>query len=229
MVSALARSLASTSTPTAHDPIRPRGINPERQIHRPYPLLRQRHIRHHGPRLLRPHRPPLAAISSRTTSGSTSTPLGAAPPSSPPMPHKLAGSHLADSLAVNPHKMMNVPVTCSFLLANDLRKFHKSNTLPAGYLFHGGDEEVGPSGDETNAEVWDLADLTLQCGRRGDSLKLALGWIYYGTSGFSIPSRAPSGQRVLRISDFRLPPSCLCLRIRRLVFKSAFITRHTGD
>lgn len=89
--------------------------------------------------------------------------------------YKMTGSHLADSLTVNPHKMMGVPITCSFLLGPDLRKFHKANTLPAGYLFHEGND---------NGEVWDLADLTLQCGRRGDSLKLALNWIYYGSSGF---------------------------------------------
>ncbi|KAI0127345.1 pyridoxal phosphate-dependent transferase [Xylariales sp. AK1849] len=89
--------------------------------------------------------------------------------------HKLAGSELADSITVNPHKMMNVPLTCSFLLTNDLGVFHKANTLPAGYLFHAVEEDE---------EVWDLADLTLQCGRRGDALKLALGWIYYGTEGF---------------------------------------------
>ncbi|EHK99731.1 putative Glutamate decarboxylase 1 [Glarea lozoyensis 74030] len=35
------------------------------------------------------------------------------------------------------------------------------------------------SNDGADSEVWDLADLTLQCGRRGDSLKLALSWIYY--------------------------------------------------
>lgn len=90
--------------------------------------------------------------------------------------HKMAGSELADSLAVNPHKMLGVPLTCSFLLGKDLGEFHKANTLPAGYLFH---EEQGAGG-----EVWDLADLTLQCGRRGDSLKMALAWIYYGTEGF---------------------------------------------
>lgn len=90
--------------------------------------------------------------------------------------YKLAGCELADSFAVNPHKMMGVPMTCSFLLGPDIRKFHKANTLPAGYLFH---QEDGSD------EVWDLADLTLQCGRRGDALKLALSWIYYGSSGFS--------------------------------------------
>jgi glutamate decarboxylase len=92
--------------------------------------------------------------------------------------YKMKGAELADSLAINPHKMMGVPVTCSFLLGSDMRIFHKANTLPAGYLFHS-DSSSSPS-----EEVWDLADLTLQCGRRGDSLKLALSWIYYGTSGF---------------------------------------------
>ncbi|KAK6199057.1 hypothetical protein LQW54_010115 [Pestalotiopsis sp. IQ-011] len=90
--------------------------------------------------------------------------------------HKLAGAELADSLTVNPHKMLNVPVTCSFLLTNDLGVFKAANTLAAGYLFHGGED-----GDE---EHWDLADLTLQCGRRGDALKLALAWVYYGARGF---------------------------------------------
>ncbi|CAK7197821.1 Glutamate decarboxylase 2 [Sporothrix eucalyptigena] len=109
--------------------------------------------------------------------------------------HKMAGSHLADSLTVNPHKMMNVPVTCSFLLGPDLQKFHKANTLPAGYLFHTppdpkkkGDA-VAQNGapevvEEDYQEVWDLADLTLQCGRHGDSLKLALAWVYEGAAGF---------------------------------------------
>ena len=102
---------------------------------------------------------------------------------SPTHKQKLHGSHLVDSLAVNPHKMMNVPLTCSFLLTNDLTKFHKANTLPAGYLFHSdGNDDADING---NAEVWDLADLTLQCGRRGDSLKLALSWLYYGPDHYA--------------------------------------------
>lgn len=87
---------------------------------------------------------------------------------------KLKGSHLANSLTVNPHKMMNIPVTCSFLLGPDLDAFNKANSTAAGYLFHTNE------GDD----FFDLADLTLQCGRRGDSLKLALAWIYYGAAGF---------------------------------------------
>lgn len=97
---------------------------------------------------------------------------------SPTHRHKLDGCHLADSLALNPHKMLNAPVTCSILLGQDLRQFHRANTLPAGYLFHSNE-------DDADQEVWDLADLTPQCGRRGDSFKLALSWIYHGASGFA--------------------------------------------
>ncbi|KAK8055604.1 PLP-dependent transferase [Apiospora rasikravindrae] len=124
--------------------------------------------------------------------------------------HKLAGSELADSITVNPHKMMNVPVTCSFLLTNDLTVFHKANTLPAGYLFHG-------AGDD--GEVYDLADLTLQCGRRADSLKLALAWIYYGAAGFekmidhAFTMAAHMANLIDAAPDFELassnPPPCL--------------------
>lgn len=87
---------------------------------------------------------------------------------------KLKGSHLADSLTVNPHKMMHVPATCSFLLGPDMSIFQRANTTSAGYLFHG-------SADD---EVWDMADLSLQCGRRSDAVKLALAWQYYGSDGF---------------------------------------------
>ncbi|EER26342.1 hypothetical protein D8B26_003295 [Coccidioides posadasii str. Silveira] len=88
---------------------------------------------------------------------------------------KLTGSHLADSITFNPHKMLGVPVTCSFLLAADIRKFHRANTLPAGYLFHN---------EEYTKGFWDLGDLTLQCGRRADALKLFLSWMYYGSEGY---------------------------------------------
>jgi glutamate decarboxylase len=43
-------------------------------------------------------------------------------------------------------------------------------------LFHNNDPDQ---------EVYDLADLTPQCGRRGDALKLFLGWIYYGRKGYA--------------------------------------------
>ncbi|KAK3953270.1 pyridoxal phosphate-dependent transferase [Pseudoneurospora amorphoporcata] len=146
--------------------------------------------------------------------------------------HKMQGSHRARSLTVNPHKMLNVPVTCSFLLTDDVKVFHRANTLPAGYLFHGpaaGDDEDeektpeevinGCGNGNSPDEVWDLADLTLQCGRRGDALKLALSWIYYGAAGFerqidgAFEMAAYLANLVSQREDFVLvssnPPPCL--------------------
>ncbi|KAI0432469.1 glutamate decarboxylase [Xylaria sp. FL1042] len=137
--------------------------------------------------------------------------------------HKLAGVERADTITVNPHKMMNVPVTCSFLLTRDLAVFHRANTLPAGYLFHGDDDDDGgnTAGEDAaeKEEYWDLADLTLQCGRRGDSLKLALAWIYYGAAGFeaqidhAFDMAARLASLVDGADDFALlstnPPPCL--------------------
>ncbi|KAG9780390.1 PLP-dependent transferase, partial [Aureobasidium melanogenum] len=134
----------------------------------------------------------------------------------------LRGVELADSIAMNPHKMLGVPVTCSFLLLRDLRHAHRANTLRAGYLFHDRDDDDedddhedvdgqevdadgqsqiaqdggydpglqsnGVNGQDDDDDNWtppeDLADLTLQCGRRGDSLKFFFAWQYYGTSGY---------------------------------------------
>ncbi|KAF1839732.1 PLP-dependent transferase [Decorospora gaudefroyi] len=91
---------------------------------------------------------------------------------------RLAGAGLADSIAINPHKMLGVPMTCSFLLGRDMSTFHKALTLPAGYLFH---NEAGANVND----IYDLADLTPQCGRRADSLKMFLALQYYGASHFS--------------------------------------------
>ncbi|KAI9775068.1 MAG: hypothetical protein M1839_001460 [Geoglossum umbratile] len=127
--------------------------------------------------------------------------------------HKLRGAELADSITITPHKMLGVPVTCSFLLGADMRKFHAANAIEAGYLFH---ENCGRDAD---GEVWDLADMTLQCGRRGDSLKLAMSWIYYGSEGYSrqidhaFNVASYFASLVLRDEDFVLvsenPPPCL--------------------
>lgn len=132
--------------------------------------------------------------------------------------YKMKGVENADSVAICAHKMLNVPLTCSFLLGKDLRQFHKGMTLPAGYLFHNNDEVNGADPDQ-GVEYWDLADLTPQCGRRGDSLKLALTWLYYGTSGLAayvdhafevaayLASLAKANPRFSLVSED--PPPCL--------------------
>ncbi|KAK7208603.1 pyridoxal phosphate-dependent transferase [Myxozyma melibiosi] len=89
--------------------------------------------------------------------------------------YKLKGVALADSLTVNPHKMLGVPLTCSFLLAPDHRVFQKASSLRAPYLFHN---------SEVDGEDFDIGDSTMGCGRRADSLKLFLGWKWYGKEGY---------------------------------------------
>lgn len=98
--------------------------------------------------------------------------------------HKLAGIERAHSITTNPHKMLGVPVTCSFLLARDMRVVWRANRFEAGYLFHERVSDAEGKEEEGDGEVsWDLADATLQCGRKGDSLKLALSWVYQGRAG----------------------------------------------
>ena len=99
---------------------------------------------------------------------------------------RLRGSHRADSITINPHKMLSVPVTCSFLLGRDLRHFRSANSIDAGYLFHEDSNDMNQSSKVDNDinDSYDLAELTPQCGRKGDALKLALGWVYYGRTGY---------------------------------------------
>jgi glutamate/tyrosine decarboxylase-like PLP-dependent enzyme len=149
--------------------------------------------------------------------------------------HKLAGVERANTIALCPHKMMGIPLTCTFLLGQDLRQFHKGMTLPAGYLFHQPDQPNGEAKDnsvvDTQApdehagleepvqEFWDLADITPQCGRRGDSLKVALSWIYHGSAGFesyidsAFEQAANLAELVSQNPKFSLvstnPPPCL--------------------
>ncbi|ORX39124.1 glutamate decarboxylase [Kockovaella imperatae] len=122
---------------------------------------------------------------------------------------RLRGVEKADSIVMSPHKMLGVPVTCSFLLAKDMRKVWKAMTLPAGYLFHTSDSE----------EIFDLADLTPQCGRRGDALKFFLSWVYYGEEGLSekierafelatrMQEQLSRSENVVMLST--MPPPCL--------------------
>lgn len=87
---------------------------------------------------------------------------------------RLKGCHLANSITANPHKMLGTPTTCSFLLLPEVSNFQTANSLSAPYLFHGRDN------DEENH---DLADGTMGCGRRADSFKFYMTWLYYGYQG----------------------------------------------
>lgn len=82
----------------------------------------------------------------------------------------MRGIERADSLTVNPHKLLAVTHQCSFLLVRDRRTL-SMRVDDAGYLFHGA------------LDAPDLATKTLGCGRRGEALKLYLVWLRYGTHG----------------------------------------------
>jgi hypothetical protein len=60
-------------------------------------------------------------------------------------------------------------------------------------LFHESEEETD--------DVYDLAQMTMGCGRRGDALKMAFAWVYYGRIGYErmlfIYVRASPGLRAL--------------------------------
>ncbi|KAJ7218363.1 pyridoxal phosphate-dependent transferase [Mycena pura] len=82
---------------------------------------------------------------------------------------KLAGVEHADSVTFNPHKLLAVPLICSFLLLRN-RTSLKANNLGADYLFHG--------------NKYDLGDGTTGCGRRPDAFKFFLAWQASGSNGF---------------------------------------------
>ena len=89
---------------------------------------------------------------------------------------RLRGLGKVDSFAITPHKMLGVPITCSFLVGRDMRQFYAANVIEAEYLFHQ---------NNADTELYDLGHFTPQCGRKGDALKLFLGWLFYGREGYA--------------------------------------------
>ena len=83
----------------------------------------------------------------------------------------------ADSFTLDFHKMPGTALMCNVLLFN----------RPAAFL-----REVCSAGDESyifrqgeDGQVRDLGTLSLQCGRRVDSLKWFLDWKFYGQAGLA--------------------------------------------
>lgn len=118
---------------------------------------------------------------------------------SPRHRHLLAGIDQADSVAWNPHKAMAVPLHCSALLMRRRGDLEETFATSADYLFHD-TEEAGR----------DRGDMTLQCGRRVDALKLWLAWQAIGDDGFrarvdhAFALVAAARERVSARPDFEL-------------------------
>jgi glutamate/tyrosine decarboxylase-like PLP-dependent enzyme len=94
---------------------------------------------------------------------------------SPRHRHLLKGLEKADSFAWNAHKLMGLPLMCSILLVREQGILLRTNSVSGtDYIFH--DESYG---------ACDLGPMSLQCGRRVDTLKLWLSWKYYGDKGYT--------------------------------------------
>lgn len=94
---------------------------------------------------------------------------------SPKHQHLLQGLDQTDSFAIDPHKLMNVPLICSVLLVRQKgRLLHNLTDLDTQYLYHPND-----------ARCYDLGKPSVQCGKRVDGLKLWLAWRYFGDAGYA--------------------------------------------
>lgn len=101
----------------------------------------------------------------------------------------LAGIEEVDSFTWDFHKMLGTALMCNVFLINN--RIHTLGKVCGGgegnYIFH----------SENNNEVFDLGAISLQCGRRVDSLKWFLDWKYFGRQGF-----ADHVERCLALSEY---------------------------
>ncbi|XP_072927280.1 cysteine sulfinic acid decarboxylase isoform X1 [Hemitrygon akajei] len=89
--------------------------------------------------------------------------------------HLLTGIERADSVAWNPHKMLQAGLQCSaFLLKDDTGLLKNCHSANASYLFQP---------DKFYDVSYDTGDKSLQCGRKVDCFKLWLMWKAVGTRG----------------------------------------------
>jgi len=84
----------------------------------------------------------------------------------------LDGSERSDSFAWDAHKLLGVPLSCSSILVREKGALFQSLNEQASYLFQNDNDE------------YDLGQISLQCGRRNDALKLWAAWQHHGDAGF---------------------------------------------
>jgi L-2,4-diaminobutyrate decarboxylase len=92
--------------------------------------------------------------------------------------HLVAGLERADSFSCDPHKMMWMPLSLGTVLVRDGRWLRRAFEADAPYLFHAGSENIG--------------EMTLQCSKRADAIKL---WLVLRTRG-----AAPIAQTIERVT-----------------------------
>lgn len=91
----------------------------------------------------------------------------------------LDGSGRSDSFGWDAHKLLGVPLSCSAILVRERGALFESLSEQASYLF------------QNDTDEYDVGQISLQCGRRNDALKLWAAWQHHGDRGF--------GQRIDRL------------------------------
>lgn len=85
--------------------------------------------------------------------------------------HLVTGLKRADSFALNAHKMLNVPISCSMVIVKNKHYLFSSFNSKADYLYQGEINDINPG------------MMSLQCARKNDALKLWTLWKSIGTQG----------------------------------------------
>jgi len=85
--------------------------------------------------------------------------------------HHIDGSELADSFTLNAHKMLSTPVACSIIVTKHKQCLYESFSNEASYLYQTSEDEYNPG------------KISMQCGRRNDTLKFWTLWKSIGTKG----------------------------------------------
>lgn len=91
--------------------------------------------------------------------------------------HLLEGVSRSDSIAWNPHKMICIPHQCSVVMTKHKELLQDSNCSGATYLFQQ---------DKFYDTSFDTGDKSIQCGRKGDALKL---WLTFKIHGLDVIER----------------------------------------
>lgn len=89
------------------------------------------------------------------------------------------GLERADSFSWDPHKMMFMPLSLGTVLVRDGQWLRRAFEADAPYLFHAGSENIG--------------EMTIQCSKRADAIKLWLVLRAHGT--------APIVERIERVAE----------------------------